>query len=81
MLTWRHHQNGRHNVFIGDPETSQLCAVIYPYDGGYLWEVRHRCDCCAGPVLIQTGSARNVDDCFARVGGYMKMKAAEGVSD
>ena len=75
MLVNRAHPNGTYNVFLGNPETSQMCATIYPYDGGYLWEVRVRCDCCNDrPELIQTGSARMLDVCLDNVNNYLKSK-------
>jgi hypothetical protein len=67
MIVWKHHKNKKHNAFVGKPETSTLCATIYPYDGGFLWEVRERCAERCHFKLVKQGSSKKIRECFAAV--------------
>ena len=77
MLTWKHHKGNVHNAFFGDPAQSRYAAVLYPFDGGFLWEVRFRDTCCNTITLIRKGSARKVEDamrgCIAYLGHILNL--------
>lgn len=69
-LTWRHHNGNIHNIFFGDPAQSSYAATIYPFDGGFLWEVRFRNTCCS-TTLIRKGSARKVENAMRSCVAYL----------
>jgi hypothetical protein len=70
-INWVHHNGDTHNAFFGEPKDSNYAAYVYPYEGGFLWEVRHKCRCCNKITLCRTGSARNREAAFRAVNLYM----------
>lgn len=70
-ITWAHHKGNTHNAFFGNPKNSNYAAYVHPYDGGFLWEIRHRCRCCNKITLCRKGSSKRIEPAMKSVKVYM----------
>lgn len=75
MLTWKHEPNNTHIGTCGE-----ISAKVYPWDGGFMWEVRVRCDCCGNVSLYRKGNAQKVEHSIRCVTDLVKQMVKESAS-